>query len=264
MYNDNIGSACKAPKPNGRYEQMMHVLLCDDDAVFGEKLKNAVISVLDSLEIRYKINAVKSGGEISDYLYSTCDILFLDIDLMSPKYNGMDIARKARTFRSDSVIVFVTNYIEYAPEGYEVQAFRYILKRDILAGNISFIYEAAERFKRFGQTFKINIEGEIIDLPVENIMYLTVQQHSILAVMKKTSSRRESKTYCFRGSLSKLENELESQGFLRTHKSYLVNMRYIKRLQCRELSLSDGTALPVGEKSYSEQKKKYLLWKGLK
>ena len=243
---------------------MVHILLCDDDALFCEKLKMNIVSVLDSLELKYKINVVNTGEEISDYLYSTCDILFLDIDLMSNNYNGMDVARKARSFRHDAVIVFVTNYIEYAPEGYEVQAFRYILKRDILAGNTGFINEAVERFKRVGQTFKINIEGEIIDLPTDNILYLTVQQHNILVVMKKQSSKKEHKTYCFRDSLTNVANKLEPQGFLRTHKSYLVNMKYIKKLQCRGLSLTDGTILPVGEKSYSEQKKKYLLWKGLK
>ncbi len=69
--------------------------------------------------------------EISTQILSSADIAFLDVDYSGKNYNGMDIARKLRSLRKDTVIIFVTNFIEYAPEGYEVQAFRYILKREI-------------------------------------------------------------------------------------------------------------------------------------
>ena len=59
-----------------------------------------------------------------------------------------------------------------------------------------------------------------------------------------------------------LEHQLEPKGFLRIHKSYLVNMRHLKKFQCREAVLSNGTVLRVGEKTYADKKKKYLLWKG--
>lgn len=65
-------------------------------------------------------------------------------------------------------------------------------------------------------------------------------------------------------SLSSLEDRLASYGFLRIHKSYLVNMRCIRKLRSRECLLSDGTVLAVSERNYTQQKQKYLLWKGMK
>ena len=59
-------------------------------------------------------------------------------------------------------------------------------------------------------------------------------------------------------------SEMEEHGFLRIHKSYLVNMAYIRKFRSRECLLLDGTTLAVSEKNYSQQKQKYLLWKGLK
>lgn len=68
---------------------------------------------------------------IPDSILSGCDIAFLDIDFEGKRYNGIDIARRIRSKRKDAVIIFVTNYIEYAPEGYEINAFRYVLKSEI-------------------------------------------------------------------------------------------------------------------------------------
>ena len=64
-------------------------------------------------------------------------------------------------------------------------------------------------------------------------------------------------------TLTSLESELEAHGFLRIHKSFLVNMQHIRKVRSRECLLTDGTTLAVSEKNYSQQKQKYLLWKGL-
>ncbi len=52
--------------------------------------------------------------------------MFLDIDM--DERSGLDIARRVRELHLDTVIIFVTNYPEFSMEGYEVQAFRYLLK----------------------------------------------------------------------------------------------------------------------------------------
>jgi DNA-binding LytR/AlgR family response regulator len=70
------------------------------------------------------------------------------------------------------------------------------------------------------------------------------------------------KTYKFYSSLASLEEQLADRGFLRIQKSYLVNMRHLRKLQCAQAVLDNGTVLPVSEKTYGEQRQKYLLWKG--
>ena len=59
-----------------------------------------------------------------------------------------------------------------------------------------------------------------------------------------------------------MEANLKDRGFLRVHKSYILNMRHIKTLNCNKACLMDGTQLSVGSKNYSECKKQYLLWRG--
>ena len=120
--------------------------------------------------------------------------------------------------------VWVTNFIEYAPEGYEVQAFRYILKRDIQQLLPNYLSQASERLKKSKQTFKIQIAGEIIDLKIDQIVYAEVCQHDTTIYV---TVNQRLKAYCVHYPLSELENKLEVYGFLRIHKSYLVNMKCI-------------------------------------
>ena len=79
-------------------------------------------------------------GAIKDL--SSYDIAFLDIDMGDS--SGIDLARTLRRETPGVVIVFLTNFIQYAPEGFEVQAFRYLLKRDMNEKLIPY-FEAASK-----------------------------------------------------------------------------------------------------------------------
>ncbi len=63
-------------------------------------------------------------------------------------------------------------------------------------------------------------------------------------------------------AMADLEQKFGPLGFLRVHKSYLVNMERIVKFQYNALTLDDGTELPVSQKSYAQQKQVYLQWKG--
>lgn len=233
---------------------MVRMLICEDDDGFREKLRSELESALASAGVRAKVHAHGSMEGIGEPILNGCDIAFLDIDFTGKDYNGLDIARKLRAARKDAVILFVTNFIEYAPEGYEVQAFRYVLKSEISRKLPEYLHLALEQLQAVRQTIKIQINGELIDIPLAEILYIESQQHMVTVYARKT--------YSYYASLSALERQLEPHGFLRIHKSYLVNMARLKKYQCKEAVLDDGTVLRVSEKSYGEQKKQYLLWKG--
>ncbi len=238
----------------------LSILICDDDILMINTMQSIVESVLDETHMRARIHTFTDASNISDQLLSVCDIALLDIDFDGASYNGMDVARRLRTLRSDTVIIFVTNFIEYAPEGYEVQAFRYILKRDLQTGLKSVLPLALKQLNQ--ETLPIHVNGEIIKVRLDDILYLEVQQHNVTVVTQIMTPQRKPKEYCFYAVLSDLEERLEPLGFLRIHKSYLVNMKHLKKFQCREATLDNGMTLRVSEKSYAENKQKFLLWKG--
>ena len=241
-------------------DTMLRILICDDDANMIAAMQSTTESVLKEANVKARILTFPDAASISEQILSNCDIALLDIDFDGAAYNGMDIARKIRALGVDTVIIFVTNFIEYAPAGYEVRAFRYILKRDLNADLKAILPLALKQLNQ--ETLPIQVNGEIIKVPLDDILYLEVQQHNVTVVTRKVMPDRNQKKYDFHASLSDLEDRLESLGFLRIHKSYLVNMKHLKKFQCREAVLDNGMTLRVGEKSYAENKQKFLLWKG--
>ena len=241
-------------------DPMLSILICDDDTTVLTAIRATTEIVLKEFDKKARIHTFTDATSISQQILSDCDIALLDIDFDGAGYNGMDIARKIRSLRSDTVIIFVTNFIEYAPEGYEVQAFRYILKRDLLADLKAILPLALKQLNQ--ETLPIQVNGEIIKIPLDDILYLEVQQHNVTVVTRKLTAERKPKDYSFYATLSDLGERLEPLGFLRIHKSYLVNMKHLKKFQCREATLDNGIILRVGEKSYAENKQKFLLWKG--
>lgn len=239
---------------------MLCILICDDDTRMIAAMKASTERILKESNVKAKIHTFMDAASMSTSIMSECDIALLDIDFDKAEYNGMDIARKLRSLRSDTIIIFITNFIEYAPAGYEVRAFRYILKRD-LEEDLRTILPLALQQRNLG-SLPIQINGEIIKIPLDDILYLEVQQHNVTAVTRKLTPERRQKEYSFYAVLSDLEERLAPLGFLRIHKSYLVNMKYLRKFQCKAAILDNGITLRVSEKSYAENKAKFLLWKG--
>lgn len=245
-----------------RGSPVIRVIICDDDEIFLEKLRKAIDSVLQGMNVIAKIHTYSRMEDIGQPILASCDIAFLDIDFAHTRYNGLDIARKLRSERKDAIIIFVTNFIEYAPEGYEVQAFRYVLKLDVESKLKDYLQQAITQLQTVCETLKIKVNGEIIDIPLKSILYIESQLRQVLIHVQRDSSGKTIKKYSCYASLAEMEKQLEPQGFLRIQKSYLVNMTHLQRFQCREAMLDNGTILPVSEKNYAERKQKYLYWRG--
>lgn len=240
---------------------MIRIVLCDDNQPFLTALRTNIRNVLNAHKIDAEIHIFDDAYSMPDHILTSSDIFFLDIDFSEKEYNGIDIAKKIRRFRQDSIIVFVTNYIEYAPEGYEVQAFRYCLKNEVHLKLEQYLLQTITKLKDEQETIQINISGETITLPLSDILYIESQGHTAVIHIQKPGTQNR-KSYKFYATLISLEQSLAERGFLRIHKSYLVNMRRMKKFQCTEAILDTGVTLKVSEKNYAEQKKKYLLWKG--
>lgn len=263
MMNSKMGVFCEIiPCRVEKGVPMIRLLICDDDIIFLNKLRAFVQSLFDEMGAKVKIHAYCSWEEIGTPILSSYDIAILDLDFSQKKYTGIDIAKKLRVARKDAIIIFLSNYIEYAPDGYEVQAFRYILKSDLHKKLEPSIRRALDCLRSSKETMKIQINGELIDLRLSNILYFEAQQHTVIAYVQKESDSSIIKQYRFYSTLTTLERQLTPHGFLRIQKSYLANMEKLKRYQCSEAVLINGTVLPVSAKNYAEQKEKYLLWKG--
>ena len=115
----------------------MRIAICDDQAVCLEQTLAAVRKCISAAEAR--IDLFKSGMSfLREFRNRPYDLVFLDIEM--PEMNGITVAKNLRIIHKDVPIIFLTSHIEYALEGYEVNALRYLTKpvdpqklRDVLS-----------------------------------------------------------------------------------------------------------------------------------
>ena len=230
----------------------MKFLICDDDDLMLKKLSLLIKNSPENKCYSNKIIEITNPTDVN--IADEYDVAFLDIDM--PQMSGIDLARKIHEQWPNTVIIFITNYVQYAPDGYEVGAFRYLMKNQITEKLIDYLDLAIkERTKRL-RVITIQVNGERINVPVSNILYM--ESSARIITMHLIENVRP--MYQFYGNMSDLAQKFEILGFLRVHKSYLVNMKYIEIFQCKRLEIKGGILIPSSERKYSELKQRYLTW----
>ena len=167
------------------------------------------------------------------------DILLLDIEM--GEISGMKLARHLRRAGAKMQIVFITGYMDYIAEGYEVEALHYLLK-PVTGERLGQVLDRAlERIRTREHMLWLTLQDGVVRLSVYEIRYLEV--------MRNYTTVHGAEDYSVKRSLNDLERELDG-GFYRIHRSFIVNLRFVKRITRTEVILKDGTALPLSRKHY--------------
>lgn len=233
----------------------IQILLCDDDALFLQRLEQTVTSQPLPKGVSVQITKSSRPAELTDRQLAEYQIMFLDIDM--EERSGMAIARRVRELHLDAILIFVTNYPQFSLEGYEVRAFRYLLKQELEQKLPLYFRDALAEIPREEKVLRFSIQAEPYSIPYSQILYLESMRR-ILCL--HTVLQGQSETH-FYGRMEELTRQLEPEGFLRVQKSYLVNMAHIKKLQYDHVLLSNGEELPVSQKRYAQLKIQYLSWR---
>lgn len=199
---------------------MLKIALCEDDQLQRELVKNYIDRSL--LNRNYEIFEFKSGEELIANYPQKLDILFLDIQM--EEVNGMDAAKKIRTFDNNVEIIFITGIWDYVQEGYEVRAYRYIIKPidfNSFKTQLNLCIKEIENQKR--PSIVVTYKGEVNKIDIGYIVYIETDNRNTLIHTKEKSYRSNM-------GISKLEKYLEGSTFFRCHNSFLINLEYINKI----------------------------------
>ena len=152
----------------------INILLCDDDKDFLQRISDAVAGQPVPPGASICITKSSNPAEITDRQLSQYHIMFLDIDM--DERSGMDIARRVRELHLDTVIIFVTNYPEFSMEGYEVRAFRYLLKQELEQKLPNYFRDALAELPRDDKVLHFSANAESFNIPYKDILYLESNQ----------------------------------------------------------------------------------------
>lgn len=154
-------------------ESMVKILICDDDSTFAQSMFKMILSLPAYSSKSMKLSCLTDIAEMSANTIAQYDILFLDIDL--GKESGIDLARKMRKMNPEAVLIFVTNFSEYAPEGYEVDAFRYLAKSELEKKLPTYFEDALAMCRTRQRKVEILCEGESVPIPVQSLAWIESQ-----------------------------------------------------------------------------------------
>lgn len=158
---------------SGKYSKiggnMIHILICDDDTTFAHDMYKRILTLPAYSPKSMTIQCLTNANDINAELLTNCDILFLDIDL--GEKNGISLARDMRRRNPEAVLIFVTNFSEYAPEGYEVDAFRYLSKTELDKKLSLYFSDALNVCRTRQRKVEIFCEGESMPVPIQALAY---------------------------------------------------------------------------------------------
>lgn len=235
---------------------MLRIAICDDEQFYREKIRALLRQYFEKHSFFYEISVFASGEEFLEQCENRVayDIVFMDISMA--ELDGMQTARQIRSFHSDTDIVFVTAFLDYALEGYKVNAVRYILK-NTLDGAVAECMDAILRKKKAVQVTFFLMEGEK-KLYTDNILYVESRKHKSVFFYMET----ELVQYQIYDKLDAIEEKLSGCGFLRIHKSYLVNLKHIRKVSNYTVLFDTGEELPVPRPRYQGVKEAFVAYKG--
>lgn len=183
------------------------------------------------------------------------DVYFLDV--LIPELNGMELGRIIRMADQEAVIVYVTVSREFAFEAFSVHAFQYLQKpvdREKLTDTLDQIVQLLE--KRRDSIICVRTKDGLVNINMQDIMYVENIDRCAVYMLQNGD---QVVSVCSRSSFEKSVGLLNKKsGFIQPHKSYFVNMRFIRTFGPKSLSLDDGTQIAVSRKRFADTKKTYL------
>lgn len=181
------------------------------------------------------------------------DLVYLDMDM--DEKSGLDLAKEIRqNYHSDCLILFLTNYPKYMQNSFDVRAFQYMIK-PVQFDEFEKKFNAARKYLEKDDKNRV-----VLKIDEDNVVFFT---NEIYYIEKEKSSKQflvylEDKCVVAKGVLSAIENQLLEQHFMRTHRSYLVNMKHIRRIQKNDLVLSNGNLVPISRRKEKELKQQFM------
>jgi two-component system LytT family response regulator len=248
------------PSPAGP----LRVVIVDDEELARDVLREYLgrekgVEVV--AECRNGFEAVKAVNELKP------DLLFLDIQM--PKINGFEVLE---LLGRDVPVVFVTAFDEHAIRAFEVHAVDYLLKPIAPERIATALERARERVrKRAPMPVKeLAAAGRPEGAPLERVLVRQGPRVHVIPATKLDwveaqddyiSLNSEGKAYLKQQTLTDLEHKLDPARFVRVHRSYLLNLDRLARIDTeggepRGVVLVDGTRLPLSRSGYQRIKKR--------
>lgn len=225
----------------------MKIAICDDEQYVLEQLYKLVTDYYSKNNMFCKVSCFRTFGEFFE-VQSEYDLVFLDYSI--PPENGIEFAKKLREVNKSIFIIFQTSFREHVFESFSLDTFRYLLKPIKEEEVISALDAFVSIFQRERKVV-IPTSEKTIFVDADQVMYIEADRK--YSVVRTTSGFFKTNK-----GISVYESEINNSAFFRTHRSYIVNMRYVSAVEKKVIILSNGEKIIVSAKLYDEFLRNYM------
>ena len=222
---------------------MIRIAICDDEKIYIENLINDITEIYKDTSC-FRFKQFNNGEDfISQFSRGQFDIIFMDIEMN--EMDGLKTSEHIRSIDPNVILTFLTSYDKFVYLGYEVNAFRYILKYQPRPLYLKQIKDTIDEYNRKRKCIPINYNGILKQLMIDDIYYIEVYSREIVIHLSN-------KTVTTKGKLKDFEQELSGLYFVKSDKSHLVNTANIDYIEKNKLLLKNGEQLFVSRKHYKD------------
>lgn len=230
----------------------MRVAICDDEPI----IRDQIAEFVRKRDKTGEVLCFDTGETLFEsFVKQAFDLMFLDIGL--PGMDGVEVARRIRKGNADVMIVFITADDSRVFDAFDVSALHY-LRKPIDLDKLSEVYDRAKRLLHDHQVSDAAQKEEILIKSGEK--HIRLERKDILYVESKGRKlliADRSGKYEIYGVLGKWEDRLGDR-FYRCHRSYLVNLKYVRSYDAESILLRNGTRIFLARDRYSDFVKAYM------
>lgn len=225
----------------------LNIAICEDN----QDELNRLLKIINLSNLPTKCTTFKSGEELlKDYNIETYDLIIMDI--LMKGMTGIETIKSIRQNDENVLVAFTTSSLDYALDSYRLNAIKYI-EKPISNKQIFELLEITQIKCNNKPSFAIKKNGENYSIPYNRIVYIEQQGRNLLIHTYGNNIIEINE------KIDKIESQFINQSFIRCHKSYLVNLQYVKSID-KELSIfemKEGGNVHIRRESMSQSKKAY-------
>lgn len=217
--------------------------ICDDDRSFAKLCEVKIANIFDNnCEIVYYDNC---KTVLEKCFEDDIDVYFIDIEYGTE--SGHELARRLHKIIGDVGIVFITNHNEYVIKSFVARPLGFVRKGNLEEDLLEYKRGILEFVARKNKTITLKDGKNTLEMPLNSIMYINMNGHYMELVCTE-------KTLEIRDKISRIEETLCDNYFIKINRSCLVNARYIDKINGVEVQLINSKLLYA-----SEEKKKTIM-----
>ncbi len=216
---------------------MMKISIVEDDSLTAQTVEKYLHRFFSKTDTAIEVIRYADAISFLKRYDKSTDIVFMDINM--PGLNGMDAAKKLRERDGEVIIIFVTNLVQCAVDGYEVGAFDFIVK-PISYGSFSL------KLRRVSQMLQSKIKRQICVSTRQGKTLINAEEITYIEIMRHVVTYHTVRgDYVGSGSLTAISEELDGLPFAMCNRCYLVNLKYVRQIDGNDVIVGGNGRLQI-------------------